>query len=220
MSEKFKVIAIDGGAASGKSSTSKAIAMRNNYLHVDTGAHYRSITYSALAKKLNPDDEKLLQNFLDQLKMETKIEDRESLMVVDGVVPDGSAIRSEAVNGNVSKFAAVEEVRSAVKAYQQNQVSIARANGFDGIIMDGRDIGTIILPNADLKVFLYADEETKMKRRLSDGQVDAIAQRDKLDSTRKTAPLVPAEDSLQIDNSNMTLDQVVERVEQELKRIG
>jgi len=215
MTDIFKVIAIDGGAASGKSSTSKVLAERHNFLHVDTGAHYRGLTCEALASGVFPADT-TLDSFLSSLKFETEIENRESYMKINGRRLSFEDIRSEQVNAFVSQFAAIEGVREKVKAYQLSQVEVAKAHNFNGIVMDGRDIGTVILTDADLKIFLFADETTRMKRRASEGQVDQVAQRDKLDSSRKTAPLAAAEDAVLIDNSLLSLAGVVERIESEL----
>lgn len=213
MSEhSFKVIAIDGGAATGKSSTSKRLASALNLLHVDTGSHYRAVTHSALREGLEPSDSDQLTTFLQHLRFDSLIEGHAALVRINGNLPGPEDLRSEQVNANVSKFAAIPAIRSAVKSYQRAQAQVARENGFNGLIMDGRDIGTVIFPDANLKIFLQADPSTREARRASEGQSDAIAARDTMDTKRTTAPLIPASDAVIIDNSNLTLDQVVEKI--------
>jgi cytidylate kinase len=210
----FTVVAIDGGAASGKSSTSKLLAARRNLLHVDTGSHYRAVAYAALQAGLGDRDCPALRGFLDTLSLSSRISGHESLICFnEGEPPGDAALRSEAVNRVVSPLSAIPAVREAVKAYQRDQVRLAQDNGFAGIVMDGRDIGTVILPAADLKVFLTADAATRQHRRELEGGADAITDRDKRDSSRATAPLRPAADAVIIDNSHVSLDAVVDRIE-------
>lgn len=211
--KKFLVIAIDGGAASGKSSTAKALCRQCHFLHVDTGSHYRAVALACLKAGVPPVDGPVLRGFLDGLVFGSLLRAHESLICFgDGPPPVAADLRSEEVNQSVSFFAALPVVRDAVKVYQRDQVDLARRHGFNGIVMDGRDIGTVILPDADLKVFLVADPSTRQNRRQLEGGVDAVAQRDKWDSTRKTAPLKPARDAVIIDNSNLSLEQVVQRI--------
>lgn len=210
--KSFRIIAVDGGAASGKSSTSRGIAERLHYLHVDTGSHYRAVTLAGLAEEVALDDDANLSAFLASLRFETQIEGHESLLCLNGAVPGEDEIRSAAVNAAVSQYAAVPAVREAVKGYQREQAEVAREAGFNGVIVDGRDIGTVIFPKADLKVFLTADEATRIARREGEGRSDAIAARDQIDARRKTAPLLAAEDAVIIDNSSLTLDEVIEQI--------
>lgn len=207
------MIAIDGGAASGKSSTSKRLAAHLNLLHVDTGSHYRAVSFACQQAGVPPTDGVSLRRFLARLDLQSTIVDRESLISFNDQPPPGAdLLRSEEINRCVSLYAALPVVREAVKAYQRGQVDLAREAGFDGIIMDGRDIGTVILPDAGLKIFLVADTSTREQRRVHEGGVDAIADRDKTDSSRSVAPLRPAEDALVIDNSDLSLDDVVRKI--------
>ena len=210
----FLVVAIDGGAASGKSSTSKLLASRRDLLHVDTGSHYRAVAFAALQGGLAPEDSPGLRRFLAGLALSSRIEGHESRICFNDAPPPGDAdLRSEAVNRAVSPFSALPCVRETVKAYQRDQLRLAREHGFKGIVMDGRDIGTVILPDADLKVFLTADAATRQRRREREGGSDTISDRDKRDSSRATAPLKAAPDAVILDNSNLTLEQVVARIE-------
>lgn len=212
--DAFAVIAIDGGAASGKSSTSKLLASRRQLLHVDTGSHYRAVAFAALQAGLPAEDSPALRQFLAGLSLSSRIVGHESLIRFgDGDPPEAADLRSNAVNRVVSPFSALPSVREAVKAYQRNQVGLARERGFNGIVMDGRDIGTVILPDAGLKVFLTADAATRQRRRELEGGKDTISDRDKRDSSRATAPLRPAGDAVIIDNSTLSLDEVVARIE-------
>ncbi len=209
----FLVIAVDGGAASGKSSTSRELARRFNLLHVDTGAHYRAVALACHRAGIDPHDLEGLRDFLRRLRLGARVDGHESLVCLDdGEPPRLEDLRSEAVNAIVSGFAAEPLVRQSVKAYQRGQVELARSRGFSGIIMDGRDIGTVILPDADLKIFLTADEATRQKRRELEGASETVSDRDRKDSSRATAPLKPASDAVIIDNSSLSLDEVVDRV--------
>ena len=206
----FYVIAVDGGAASGKSSTSRLLAEECHFLHVDTGAHYRAVALACQEAGIGPEEKEELVSFLGNLTLESTIHGHESLVSFSGRPPPGEDdLRSEAVNRTVSAYAAESVVREAVKAYQREQVDVARTNGFKGVVLDGRDIGTVILPSADLKIFLVADPATRQGRRFREGGADVVADRDERDSSRAVAPLRPAPDAVIIDNSAIPLEEVV-----------
>ena len=211
-SGKFLIIAVDGGAASGKSTTSRAVAERFNLLHVDSGTHYRALTLLFLNLSGNPSGNDSITDFLYQIKYDTTLSGRSALIKVNGRVPRDEELRSPDVNAMVSHLAAMPKLRQLLKAYQRSLPDFARKHGFDGVIMEGRDIGTVIFPQADFKFFLQADAKTRIKRRADEGLHDSIAKRDKIDSTRKIAPLACAEDAEIIDNSNLTAGQVVEKI--------
>lgn len=212
MGGNFQIVAIDGGAASGKSSTARGVAEATHFLHVDTGAHYRAVTQRALAAGIPPEQSAALDRFLGDLRFETRVRDRTAFICLNGITPAKQDIRSDAVNAAVSKYAALPSVRGAVRAYQQDQARFARAEGFNGLVMDGRDIGTVIFPHADLKIFLEADASTRSARRIDEGQRDTIDERDRIDSTRAAAPLTPAPDAIRIDNSEIPLEEVIAMV--------
>lgn len=218
-SSPFRILALDGGAASGKSSSARALAARRHFLHIDTGTHYRAVTAAALDAGVPPEEGPALDALLRRLDFSTVVEEREGHLAINGTVPPPASLRRPEVNEAVSRFAALPSVRDAVKRYQQSQVQIARAEGFAGLVMDGRDIGTVILPKADLKVFLFADEATRTARRAEEGQTDAIAARDRLDAGRATAPLRPADDARHLDNSHLSLEEVVAQIEQWLEEV-
>ena len=207
----FTIIAIDGGAASGKSSTSRILADRFNLLHVDTGSFYRHLTAELLARKVAHADLPGLRTTLAALKLTTRLNGRSAQMLVDGH-PAGDEIRDQTVNDNVSHYAAIPEVRQALLGYQRGQVDVAREHGFRGLVMEGRDIGSVIFPNANCRFFLHADPVERAKRREKEGRKDSIAERDRLDSSRKTSPLTCPAGAIDIDSTFLSLDQVVEKM--------
>lgn len=211
--KKFLVIAVDGGAASGKSSTSRGLAAKHNLMHVDTGAHYRTVALSLLRRGIKDADAFFAaKNPLENLDLGTEVREREAAMSIGGTVPADAEIRNDAVNAVVSQFAAIPEVRKFLFDYQRLQKEVARERGFDGLIMDGRDIGSVIFPDADLRIFLTADPEARARRRAAEGIADSIAERDKLDSSRKAAPLACPEGAIKIDSTDLTLEQVVGKI--------
>jgi len=207
----FIIVAIDGGAASGKSSTSRLLAERFNLLHVDTGSFYRHLTSELLKRNVACTDPAALATALHHLQLSTRLNSRSAQMLVDGQ-PAGDEIRGQQVNENVSHYAAVPAVRQALLNYQRSQVDVAREHGFRGLVMEGRDIGSVIFPNADFRFFLHADPVERAKRRAAEGRQDSIAERDRLDSSRKAAPLVVPPGAIDIDSTHLSLEQVVEKL--------
>ena len=211
-SGKFLIIAVDGGAATGKSTTSRAVAERFNLLHVDSGIHYRALTLLFLNLSSNSGGNDSITDFLYKIKFGTTLSGRSALIKVNADVPSDKALRGPDVNAMVSHLAAMPKLRQLLKAYQRTLPDFAREHDFEGMIMEGRDIGTVIFPQADFKFFLQADEKTRAKRRADEGIQDSIAKRDKIDSSRKVAPLACAQDAETIDNSSLTADQVVDKI--------
>ena len=205
----FIIVAIDGGAASGKSSSSRTLSDRFNFLHVDTGSFYRAITAELLRRGVRASDLNAVKAALAAVKLGTRVEGRSAQMEIGGRIA-GDEIRSREVNDHVSHFAAIPEVRTALLAYQRGQAEVARDRGFRGLVMEGRDIGSVIFPNADFRFFLHAHPEERARRRASEGQQDSITERDRLDSSRKTAPLACPPGAVSIDTTHLTLSEVVE----------
>ena len=207
MMKMFIVLAVDGGAGTGKSTLSNLLSNRKNLLYVETGSHYRALTFMLLQKDLRPDtvEDYLLQN---SLSIESNINKNKSEIQIDGIKFNPEDLRSSKVNDHVSHFAALPVLRKSLLDYQRSQVNQARSLGFSGVILEGRDIGTKILPEADLKIFLHADAETRIHRRMKDGEVDSIRKRDELDSNRKSAPLACAEDALRINTADYSAEEV------------
>ncbi|RXK56481.1 (d)CMP kinase [Oleiharenicola lentus] len=205
------IVAIDGGAASGKSSTSRLLAERFNLLHVDTGSFYRHITWELLRRNVPSGERTALLAALPSLNFSTRLEGRSARMLIGGQ-PAGDEIRSQQVNEHVSHYAAVPEVRAILLDYQRGQTEVAKQHGFRGLVMEGRDIGSVIFPDADFRFFLHADPAERVKRRAAEGRQDSIAERDRLDSSRKTAPLACPPGAIDIDSTFLTLEQVVEKL--------
>lgn len=223
---KKPVIAIDGYSSTGKSSISKIIAQKLGIIHLDTGALYRGVTWFALQNCLNEDGlidlEKLFSSF-DEIELEFKNDNSELVLFLNHI-DISKAIRTNEVSENVSFVAKQKEVRDFLL---QSQRSLAEKGG---IIMDGRDIGTVVLPNADYKFFLTASIDERTKRRyqeLISLGIDANEQqvkenliiRDKIDSEREIAPLKQADDAIVIDNTNISKEETIESILSYIKNI-
>ena len=205
----FIIVAIDGGAASGKSSTSRALSERFNLLHSDTGSYYRALTAEMLRRGVAPGDLAAVRAALAELRLETRIVDRSAQMEISGRRP-GDGIRSREVNDAVSHFAAIPELRAALLGFQRGLAEAAKKGGFRGLVMEGRDIGSVIFPGADFRFFLHADPAERERRREREGQADRVAERDRLDSSRKTAPLSLAKGAISIDSTRLSIAEVTE----------
>jgi cytidylate kinase len=210
--KKFLIVAIDGGAASGKSSTARALAQRFHFLHADTGSYYRALTAELLHRGVRAADAAVVRAELADLKLGTQIVGHNADLTIHGDKTREADIRSEAVNAAVSHFAALPDLRAALLAYQRGLADEARKHGFAGLVMEGRDIGSVIFPNASLRFFLHADPDERVRRRAKEGQADAVAERDRLDSSRATAPLACPPGAIVIDSTHLPLAEVVERV--------
>ncbi|MCK7606700.1 (d)CMP kinase [Geobacillus stearothermophilus] len=218
-------IAIDGPAAAGKSTVAKLIARRLSYVYIDTGAMYRALTYRALQCGVDVHDEQALLSLLRHTHIELQPSPQGQLVFVNGEdVTD--IIRSEAVTNAVSFVAQHPLVREEMVARQR-----AMAKG-GGVVMDGRDIGTNVLPNAEVKIFLKASVEERARRRHEENIArgfpsdfetlkEEIARRDRLDSERETAPLRKAPDAVEIDTTSLSVEEVAARIMEVVnERIG
>lgn len=208
---KKLVVAIDGPAGAGKSTIAKLAAEELGYAYIDTGAMYRSVAWKFLQTGAEFDEEfisKLSQEMVIEFKPEAKV----NRVFVDGTEVT-TAIRSAEVTANVSRVAAIGAVREAMVDQQR------RMGEAGGVLMDGRDIGTVVFPNAEVKIFLTATVEERAMRRYKElvakgEQVDLaqlqkdIAERDRQDMEREISPLRQAEDALYLDTSEMTIDEV------------
>ena len=213
-------IAIDGPASSGKSTVAKIIAKDFGYTYLDTGAMYRAATYVALQHQISPDQSSQLLELLDQYPISFGRSESGEQLVFLGDVDVSHPIRENAVTNAVSSFAAIPAVREKLVAFQQK---IARQGG---IVMDGRDIGTVVLPQAELKIFLVASVDERAERRykenLSKGietdletLKEEIAARDYKDSHRETSPLKQADDAIYLDTTGLSILEVVEKIKLE-----
>ena len=208
----FKIVALDGGAASGKSSTSRGVARKLNFLYVNSGEFYRILTHFFLEEGTHSKNLDEIASALSRLKFESRVQDGTVVCFLDGVKPAEEDLRSSVVNANVSLYAARRPIREFLLDPLRNQAEAARQEGFNGLIMEGRDIGTVVFPDADFKFFLSASEEIREQRRQLEGQTDLVVQRDQLDSKRTTAPFVPADRSIRINTDELDLQEVIDLV--------
>lgn len=218
--KKGIAIALDGPAGSGKSTIARAVALKFNYIYIDTGAMYRAITLKALQNKIPITNQlqltELAQNTVIRLKY-LEVDGLSQLRLIMDGVDVSEAIRSLEVTNNVSAVAAVAGVREALVKLQRE---MAREGG---VVMDGRDIGTVVLPDAELKIFLTASVAERSKRRWLELKAkgievdlaeleEQIRKRDELDSNREVDPLRQADDAILIDTTNMSIAEVTDRI--------
>ncbi len=208
-----RIITIDGPAASGKSSVAREIARRLGWIYVNTGNMYRAATWAALRDALDVSDEAQVAQAAAGWDIVCPLIDQRCTVRVDGRDIE-SELNSEDVNHAVSLVSRVPQVRDRLVAMQR---AIGSANP---VVMEGRDIGTVVFPDAPVKFYIDASEEVRARRRGMQGQADAISKRDRMDSTRKTAPLMAAPDAIVIDSSDLTLEEVTACVMKELQKRG
>lgn len=216
-----KAIAIDGPAASGKSTVAEIIARRIGYLFFDTGIMYRAVTVATLMRSISPADEQKVSDLAKQIVIDIKPpsvkDERKCDVSLDGQDVTWE-IRRREVEADVSQISAYPEVRQAMTEQQR------RIGSRGGVVMVGRDIGTVVLPNAELKVYLEASVEERARRRYLElvsrkeaasyeAILVALRRRDEIDSNRAVAPLKPAADAVIINTEGMTIEQVVNQIE-------
>ncbi|MBK9098993.1 MAG: (d)CMP kinase [bacterium] len=218
------VVAIDGPAGSGKSTSAKLIAQKLGYIYIDTGAMYRAITYLALKDRAIGDNSRIIE-LARKCKIDLKFEDGKVIVLLND--QDVSReIRSAEVNAHVSDVSKISEVRKVLVEKQREMA----AEG-SGVVMEGRDIGTVVFPDADVKIFLTASLDIRADRRVkeylekgSNVYVDDIksnlSNRDKIDSSRNDSPLTKAADAVEVDTTNITIDQQVKLILDEVKKVA
>ncbi len=209
---KIMNVAIDGPAGAGKSTIAKLCAKELGYIYVDTGAMYRSIALYMLRNNINLDEEDAVNGSLKDIQVSLAYQDGKQAVLLNGEdVSD--QIRTPEVSASASKVSAYPKVREALLSLQRDMAST------NNVLMDGRDIGTVILPNADVKIFLTASPEVRGKRRYDElilkGEnvdlsevIEDVKKRDEADMNRKTSPLKQAEDAILVDSSDMTIEEV------------
>ena len=210
-------IAIDGPAGAGKSSIAKALSKRLGYIYIDTGAMYRAVALFFLENNVADGKDSRIESLLDKLEISIKYEDGAQKVILNGEDVTGK-LRLEEIGKLASKFSAIGIVREKLVALQRK---LAQK---ENVVMDGRDIGTVVLPNADLKIYLSASSKVRAKRRylefLEKGQTDLdindiedeIIKRDEADMNREISPLKQADDAYYLDSSDMTLEEVVSKI--------
>ena len=186
-------------------------------MHVDTGSHYRTLTCALLGSGTSAEQSETVSKVLETLELSTQIDGRSAKLGINDIVPVDSDLRSPEVNAQVSKFAAIPELRQKLFAYQRSLADLARNQHYAGLVMEGRDIGSIIFPEAAYRFFLDADEATRAARRAKEGQTDSIAARDEMDRTRQAAPLVCPKGATQIDTAHHTLEEVIEKITHQIE---
>ena len=210
------VIAIDGPAGAGKSTVAQKVAARLGLTYVDSGATYRAAALKVLQSAISPDDEQAVTRLIAGTDIRITTEGLQSLVLMDGQDVT-EQIRTPEVTLAAAKVSRLPEVRAKLVAVQR---SFAKGRG---VVMEGRDIGTVVFPDAALKIFLKADPEERARRRLRQDRKDGrtatleqtayeIGRRDQLDAERKLSPLVAAADAYQIDSTYLAADQVVEQI--------
>lgn len=210
------VIALDGPSGSGKSSTARGVATRLGLAYLDTGAMYRAVTWAVLQRGVDVEDAAAVAAAAADVTITSGTDPQAPTISADGVDVSGP-IRSQAVTDAVSQVSRVPEVRARLAALQRQTIDTSH-----GIVVEGRDIGTVVAPDAPLKIFLVADTGARATRRAAEqGQderahVEATAaslrRRDAIDSSRPTSPLAKADDAIELDTTHLTLDEVIDEV--------
>ena len=216
---KNLIVAIDGPAGSGKSTIAKLLAKKYDLTYIDTGAMYRMITLYLLENNIDFDDLKEIEKVLNTVNLDMQ-GDKFYLNNVDVT----TKIREKRINENVSKVASIKIVRSNLVDLQR------KVSNNKNVILDGRDVGTVIFPNAQVKIFLIASPEERARRRYNEflekkteityeEVLNSIKERDHIDSTRDESPFVKADDAIELDSTNLTIDDVVNFISKEIEKV-
>lgn len=210
------IVAVDGPAGSGKGTVTKMVAEKMNLISIDTGAMYRCVTLDCINKNIKYDEIEKIKKILENINIELKRENGKQLVFLNEENVTNK-IRTTEVDVQVAKFAAIKEVRDKVTPMQR------KMGEKDNIIMEGRDIGTVVFPDADVKIFLDCSVEERAQRRYKqdlekgiqttyEEVLESIKQRHKLETEREIAPFVQAPDAIYIDSTKMTIEEVVNRI--------
>ena len=214
MQEHFhRVIAIDGPAASGKSSVARRLARQLGFVYVNSGAIYRAITWHILREKIPPEESNRIAGALQAAKINRRLQDNESRILIDDVDP-GEHLRDDCVNESVAGVSQFPVVRQIVSAKLHED-----AQSHD-LVVEGRDIGSVVFPSTPYKFYIDASPEVRLQRRAAQGGRDEIAIRDRVDSSRAVSPLVVAKDAHVIDTSHLTIQEVINEIVGVLKKMG
>ena len=212
-SESHRVIAIDGPAASGKSTVARQLAERLGYVYVNSGAMYRAVTWHVLERGIDPNDNERVIALVQQAPLRCELIKNRSRIFI-GEIDPGPHLRDDLVNKSVSQVSTIPQIRVILVEKLRNY---ARTND---LVVEGRDIGSVVFPETPYKFYIDASPEVRSRRRAAEGMKDEIAVRDRVDSGRRASPLVIAEDALVIDSSNLTIDGVVGEIIGRLKMSG
>jgi cytidylate kinase len=208
-----RIVAIDGPAASGKSSVARKLGRRLGFVYVNSGAFYRAITWYILKKGIDPQDSDGITEVLRSSVITSRLQGSESRILIDESDP-AEHLRDECVNESVSRVSKFPVVRQIVAQKLHEQ-----AYGHD-LVVEGRDIGSVVFPDTPYKFYVDASPQVRRQRRAAQGERDEIAVRDRADSSRLVSPLVIARDAHVIDTSDLTIDEVVDQIIARLKQMG
>jgi cytidylate kinase len=204
------VVAIDGPAASGKSSVARRLAERLDFAYVNSGALYRAIAWLANAAGVSANDREAILGLIAVSRFEFGLQDKQSVVLIDGFNP-APHLQDEVVNQTVSTVSTITEVRSFIVEHLRAFADL------DNLIVEGRDIGSVVFPKTPYKFYIDASPEVREQRRSAQGLLDEISKRDRLDTSRATAPLRIPEDAKVVDSSSLTIDAVVVGIVERLK---
>jgi CMP/dCMP kinase len=207
------VIAIDGPAASGKSSVAHELARRLGFVYVNSGAMYRAITWLVLERGIPTTELVAIAQLAEQAAISCQLRAHESLILIDGIDPE-PFLWQDRVNENVSRVSSVPQVREILVDH------LRRYALTNDLVMEGRDIGSVVFPETPFKFYIDASPEIRLRRRQAQGQRDRITARDEADSSRRASPLIIAEDAHVIDSSGLTIDGVIGEIIGRLKLKG
>jgi cytidylate kinase len=208
-----RVVAIDGPAASGKSSVARALAKQIGFDYVNSGAMYRAVTWHILNNNVAPGGAAAIVQLLENTRIDCTLDDEGSHILIDGVDPSAH-LCDERVNQEVSLVSSVPRLR---------EILVEKMRGYaldNDIVMEGRDIGSVVFPDTPYKFYIDASPDVRLRRRQAQGLRDQIAARDRADSSRRASPLIIAEDAHVIDSSNLTIEGVVGEIIGRLKMKG
>jgi CMP/dCMP kinase len=207
------VIAIDGPAASGKSTVAKVLAAHLGFSYVNSGLMYRSAAWLAYRQRINPDRSEAVWQTLRNAELQFGLANKELFIRIGGVDPVGH-LKEEVVNRTVSSVATIPEVR----AFLSDQ--LRKFAVLDDVVVEGRDIGSVVFPETPFKFYIDASPEIRARRRAAQGLKDSPAHRDRIDSSRRSSPLMIADDAEVIDTSSLTIERVLKDVVARLQRKG
>ena len=210
------VVAIDGPAGSGKGTITKLVGKKMNLVNIDTGAMYRCVTLECINNNVKEDQLDKIEKILENINIEFKKDNDKELVFLNGKDVT-EEIRTTKINSNVAKFAAIKIIRDKMTPMQRDMGKV------QDIIMEGRDIGTVVFPNADVKIFLDCSVEERAKRRFKQNQekgiectydeiLKSIKERHKLETERDIAPLIKADDAVYVDTTTLTIEEVVKTI--------
>jgi len=211
--QSHRVIAIDGPAASGKSSVARELARQLRFIYVNSGAIYRAITWHILQNGIDPEDGECIGEALRLAAISGALEDNESRVLINGADP-GDHLRDDCVNESVARVSQFPVVRQIVAERLHEHAQT------DDLIVEGRDIGSVVFPNTPYKFYVDASPAVRLQRRAAQGGRDEIALRDRADSLRPVSPLVIAKDAHVIDTSHLTIQQVISEIVGILAKMG